>query len=75
VNRLVGLILAVVLRSEKDGVKVGDHMYGMSTWEAYTVQPYVDGTPNHVNNSIYSTQTIGYRACPVQARGLAIVHV
>jgi len=38
----VGNCLVIVLRSEKDGVKAGDYMFGMSTWEAYTVQPYVE---------------------------------
>ncbi|KAG6864893.1 hypothetical protein C0991_006508 [Blastosporella zonata] len=43
---LVGPGLVVVLRSEKEGVKVGDYMYGQTTWEAYTVQPYVEGRVN-----------------------------
>jgi hypothetical protein len=44
-DRLVGFGLVIVLRSEKEGVKVGDYMYGFTTWEAYTytVQPYSDG--------------------------------
>ncbi|KAJ7318357.1 hypothetical protein DFH08DRAFT_669966, partial [Mycena albidolilacea] len=25
---------------QQDGVKAGDYMYGFTTWEAYTVQPY-----------------------------------
>ncbi|KAJ7693424.1 hypothetical protein B0H17DRAFT_1060123 [Mycena rosella] len=40
---MVGFVLAVVLRSEKEGVNPGDHMYGLSHWEAYTVQPYMEG--------------------------------
>ncbi|KAG6811125.1 hypothetical protein H0H92_008858 [Tricholoma furcatifolium] len=40
---IIGPGLVVVLRSEKDGVKVGDYMYGQTPWEAYTVQPYVEG--------------------------------
>ncbi|KAJ7886738.1 hypothetical protein B0H13DRAFT_896904 [Mycena leptocephala] len=39
---LVGFGLVVVLRSEKEGIKAGDYMYGFTPWEAYTVQPYVD---------------------------------
>nr|GAT55602.1 predicted protein [Mycena chlorophos] len=39
---LVGFGLVQVLRSEKDGVKAGDYMYGFTPWERYTVQPYVD---------------------------------
>lgn len=39
----MGFGLVVVLRSEKDGVKVGDHMFGMTTFEAYCVQPYIEG--------------------------------
>ncbi|KAJ6521972.1 hypothetical protein DFH09DRAFT_1330864 [Mycena vulgaris] len=40
---MVGFVLVVVLRSEKEGVKPGDHMYGLSHWEVYTVQPYMEG--------------------------------
>ncbi|THU92228.1 NAD(P)-binding protein [Dendrothele bispora CBS 962.96] len=40
---ITGFGLVVVLRSEREGVKVGDYMYGITTWEAYTVQPYVEG--------------------------------
>ncbi|KAJ7228187.1 hypothetical protein GGX14DRAFT_508609 [Mycena pura] len=40
---LVASALVVVLRSEKEGVKPGDHMFGMTPWEVYTVQPYMDG--------------------------------
>ncbi|KAJ7787759.1 hypothetical protein B0H14DRAFT_2951996, partial [Mycena olivaceomarginata] len=39
---LTGFGLVLVLRSNKDGVKAGDYLYGFTTWEAYTVQPYVD---------------------------------
>ncbi|KAJ7053776.1 hypothetical protein C8F01DRAFT_1260401 [Mycena amicta] len=39
---VVGYGLVQVLRSEKDGVKAGDYMYGFTPWENYTVQPYVD---------------------------------
>ncbi|KAG6828340.1 hypothetical protein H0H92_008354 [Tricholoma furcatifolium] len=38
--------LVVVLRSEKEGIKAGDYMYGQTTWEAYAVQPYVEGRVN-----------------------------
>ncbi|KAJ7141371.1 hypothetical protein C8R44DRAFT_763278 [Mycena epipterygia] len=40
---MVGFVLVVVLRSEKEGVNPGDHMYGLSHWEVYTVQPYMEG--------------------------------
>ncbi|KAG6909249.1 hypothetical protein DXG01_001431 [Tephrocybe rancida] len=40
---VVGPGLVVVLRSEKEGVKAGDYMYGQTTWEAYCVQPYIEG--------------------------------
>ncbi|KAJ7129173.1 hypothetical protein C8R44DRAFT_614747 [Mycena epipterygia] len=40
---LVGFGLVIVLRSEKEGVKEGDYMYGFTPWEAYTVQPYIEG--------------------------------
>lgn len=43
----MGFAVVVVLRSEKEGVKVGDYMYGMTIWEAYTVQPYVEGLMNY----------------------------
>ncbi|KAJ7048922.1 hypothetical protein C8F01DRAFT_1266456 [Mycena amicta] len=39
---VVGYGLVQVLRSEKEGVKAGDYMYGFTPWENYTVQPYVD---------------------------------
>ncbi|KAJ7167684.1 hypothetical protein C8R46DRAFT_1093806 [Mycena filopes] len=39
---LVGFGLVLVVRSEKEGVKEGDYMYGFTTWEAYTAQPYMD---------------------------------
>ncbi|KAJ6536756.1 hypothetical protein DFH09DRAFT_931115 [Mycena vulgaris] len=39
---LVGFGLVLVLRSEKEGVKAGDYMYGFTPWEAYTVQPYME---------------------------------
>ncbi|KAF7288843.1 ADH-zinc-N domain-containing protein [Mycena chlorophos] len=39
---VVGFGLVQVLRSEKEGVKAGDYMYGFTPWEHYTVQPYVD---------------------------------
>jgi NADPH-dependent curcumin reductase CurA len=41
--RIIGPGIVVVLRSEKDDVKPGDYMYGQTPWEAYTVQPYVEG--------------------------------
>ncbi|KAG6860416.1 hypothetical protein C0995_011410 [Termitomyces sp. Mi166 len=40
---LIGPGLVVVLRSEKEGIKPGDYMYGQTPWEAYTVQPYTEG--------------------------------
>jgi len=40
---LIGNGLVIVLRSEMDGVKVGDYMFGMTPWEAYSVQPYIEG--------------------------------
>ncbi|KAF8205311.1 hypothetical protein K438DRAFT_1579322, partial [Mycena galopus ATCC 62051] len=48
--RVVGSVLVVVLRSEKEGTLSScslqfnqrDHMYGLSHWEAYTVQPYIE---------------------------------
>lgn len=40
---LVSFGLVVVMRSEKEGINPGDHLYGLTTWEAYTVQPYVQG--------------------------------
>ncbi|KAG6915437.1 hypothetical protein DXG01_011467 [Tephrocybe rancida] len=40
---IIGPGLVVVLRSEKEGVKAGDYMYGQTPWEAYTVQPYIEG--------------------------------
>ncbi|KAG5728702.1 Zinc-type alcohol dehydrogenase-like protein PB24D3.08c [Termitomyces sp. T112] len=40
---IIGPGLVVVLRSEKDGIKPGDYMYGQTPWEAYTVQPYIEG--------------------------------
>ncbi|PPQ98165.1 hypothetical protein CVT26_003211 [Gymnopilus dilepis] len=40
---ITGFAVVVVLRSEKEGIKVGDYLYGMTIWEAYTVQPYVEG--------------------------------
>ncbi|KAJ6561441.1 hypothetical protein DFH09DRAFT_1082910 [Mycena vulgaris] len=42
---LVGFGLVLVLRSEKEGVKAGDYMYGFTPWEAYTVQPYMEDFP------------------------------
>ncbi|KAJ7328800.1 hypothetical protein DFH08DRAFT_883249 [Mycena albidolilacea] len=40
---LVSFGLVVVLRSEKEGINPGDHLYGLTTWEVYTVQPYIEG--------------------------------
>ncbi|KAJ7118541.1 hypothetical protein C8R43DRAFT_1137280 [Mycena crocata] len=39
---LVGFGLVVVLRSERNGVNAGDHMYGFTPWEVYTLQPYME---------------------------------
>lgn len=35
--------LVRVLRSEKPEVPVGSLMFGYTQWEAYTVQPYMEG--------------------------------
>ncbi|KAK7453492.1 hypothetical protein VKT23_011769 [Stygiomarasmius scandens] len=43
---IVAFAVVVVLRSEKEGVNPGDYMYGQTPWEAYTVQPYVEGRCN-----------------------------
>ena len=43
VHRIVGFALVEVLRSEKESVPVGALMYGQTTWERYTLQPYVEG--------------------------------
>ncbi|PPQ89864.1 hypothetical protein CVT25_004780 [Psilocybe cyanescens] len=43
---ILGFGVVVVLHSEKDGFKAGDYLYGLTVWEAYTVQPYVDGRVN-----------------------------
>ncbi|THU97229.1 NAD(P)-binding protein [Dendrothele bispora CBS 962.96] len=43
---IVAFAVVVVIRSEKEGVKPGDYMYGQTPWEAYTVQPYVEGRCN-----------------------------
>jgi len=43
---IVGFALVEVLRSEKEGVPVGALMYGQTTWERYTVQPYIEGRVN-----------------------------
>ncbi|PPQ91652.1 hypothetical protein CVT25_013207 [Psilocybe cyanescens] len=40
---ILGFGVVVVVRSEKEGFKAGDYLYGLTVWEAYTVQPYVDG--------------------------------
>ncbi|KAF5360013.1 hypothetical protein D9758_007599 [Tetrapyrgos nigripes] len=40
---IIGPGVVVVVRSEKEGVNVGDYMYGQTTWEAYCVQPYIEG--------------------------------
>ena len=48
VHRIVGFALVEVLRSEKEGVPVGALMYGQTTWERYTVQPYVEGKYDHL---------------------------
>ncbi len=48
VHRIVGFALVEVLRSEKEGVPVGALMYGQTTWERYTVQPYIEGKYNRL---------------------------
>ncbi|KAG6875444.1 hypothetical protein C0993_009242, partial [Termitomyces sp. T159_Od127] len=40
---IIGPGLVLVLRSDKEGIQPGDYMYGQTPWEAYTVQPYVEG--------------------------------
>ncbi|KAF5379630.1 hypothetical protein D9757_009200 [Collybiopsis confluens] len=40
---IVAFAVVVVVRSEKEEVKVGQYMYGQTPWEAYTVQPYIEG--------------------------------
>jgi hypothetical protein len=37
------MCLVKIIRSEKEGVEVGSYMYGMTHWELYTVQPYMEG--------------------------------
>ncbi|KAJ6475693.1 hypothetical protein C8R47DRAFT_1220531 [Mycena vitilis] len=51
---VVSFALVVVLRSEKEGkswpfpgINPGDHLYGMSPWQVYTVQPYIEGRGKH----------------------------
>ncbi|TRM57886.1 hypothetical protein BD626DRAFT_204604 [Schizophyllum amplum] len=39
---MVSACILKVLRSEKEGFKAGDLLYGMSHWELYTVQPYME---------------------------------
>ena len=39
----MGFAVLVALRSEKEGINVGDYLYGHTCWQAYTVQPYVEG--------------------------------
>jgi hypothetical protein len=58
-RRLVGFGLVVVLRSEKDGIKVGDHMFGMTLFEAYTVQPYIEG--NRPSDTFITETPTGYQ--------------
>ncbi|KAF7360694.1 Zinc-type alcohol dehydrogenase-like protein PB24D3.08c [Mycena venus] len=58
---VVGTVLVVVLRSEKEGVNVGDHMSGLSHWEAYTVQPYVEGRAD-LNVGTYPDWTVDLEA-------------
>ncbi|KAJ4488992.1 hypothetical protein C8J55DRAFT_604186 [Lentinula edodes] len=40
---LVAFAVVVVVKSEKESVKIGDYMYGQTPWEAYTIQPYTEG--------------------------------
>ncbi len=51
-DSVIGFGLVLVLRSEKEGIKAGDYMYGQTPWEAYTVQPYIEG-----NHSSFSEVT------------------
>ncbi|RDB24661.1 Zinc-type alcohol dehydrogenase-like protein PB24D3.08c [Hypsizygus marmoreus] len=44
---IVAFAVVLVLRSEKEGINVGDYMYGQTIWEAYTVQPYIEGRINY----------------------------
>ncbi|KAJ3861127.1 hypothetical protein EV359DRAFT_47785 [Lentinula novae-zelandiae] len=39
---LVAFAVVVVVKSEKESVKIGDYMYGQTPWEAYTIQPYTE---------------------------------
>ncbi|PPQ81473.1 hypothetical protein CVT25_015675 [Psilocybe cyanescens] len=49
----------VVLRSEKDGFKAGDYLYGLTVCEAYTVRPYVDGMgTRHVDMDSLALQVV-----------------
>lgn len=59
---VVGMCLVKVLRSEKEGVEVGDYMYGMTHWELYTVQPYLEGG---LSSTMKQTSThIAFRSMP-----------
>ncbi|KAJ7462119.1 hypothetical protein FB451DRAFT_1353065 [Mycena latifolia] len=51
---LVGFGLVLVLRSEKEGVKAGDYMYGFTPWEAYTLQPYMDARIEYTDFPAYT---------------------
>ncbi|KIY64989.1 NAD(P)-binding protein [Cylindrobasidium torrendii FP15055 ss-10] len=42
---LVGFGLVKVLRSEEDSIKEGDILMGLTPWQKYTVQPYVEADP------------------------------
>ncbi|KAF7332664.1 Zinc-type alcohol dehydrogenase-like protein PB24D3.08c [Mycena kentingensis (nom. inval.)] len=51
---LTSLGIVLVLRSEKDGVNAGDYMFGLTTWETYTVQPYVGARVEYKNYPAYT---------------------
>ncbi|KAJ4466760.1 hypothetical protein J3R30DRAFT_3663430 [Lentinula aciculospora] len=43
---IVAFAVVVVVRSEKESIKVGEYMYGQTPWEGYTVQPYTEVVPD-----------------------------
>ena len=74
--RIISFGLVVVLRSEKDGVAVGDYLFGMTTWEAYTVQPYVEGLLIQALNfeMIRAINRSDYRSGKLQTRGMDSIY-
>ncbi|KAJ7242358.1 hypothetical protein B0H12DRAFT_1132438 [Mycena haematopus] len=65
---LVSFGLVVVLRSEKEGINAGDHLYGLTTWEAYTVQPYIEGrakyNPAEAPDYTYDVDALSLQVVP-----------